>query len=251
MKTVLLVASAASALAASAHSGFLGFVASTRTSGTYTIIDVFAAVSNSSDKFLNVYNAQISTTLPGGFYQENTLANRGWRPDTTNFTSTRASIDSFMTAGAYRDPSLPIIVYAGTNTAADPNFTGSAWIGTADASSVPSAAGWYSTLPTSSENNAESLAGLVGRVDSVATPGSGSTAGSVGSAGAQWGIWVAHLVVATKAPIVFGTNMNFFAAGGVRDGVTGALNQGYSVIPAPGALALLGLSGISTRRRRR
>lgn len=251
MKTVLLLASAATALASSAHAGFLGFVASTRTSGTYTIIDIFAAVSNSSDKFLNVYNAQISTTFAGGFYQENTLANRGWRPDTTNFTSTRASIDSFVTAGAYRDPSLPIIVYAGTNTAADPNFTNGAWIGSGDASVMPAGAGWYSSLPTSTENQAESLAALVNRVDSVATPGSGSTGGSVGSAGAQWGIWVAHLVVSTKAPIVFGTNVNFFAAGGVRDGVTGALNQGYSVIPAPGALSLLSLAGISSRRRRR
>ena len=33
-------------LATSAHAGFMGFVASVRTSGAYTLVDVWAGVSN-------------------------------------------------------------------------------------------------------------------------------------------------------------------------------------------------------------
>ena len=61
MKTVLLVASVASAIAASANAGFLGFTGFTYiASNGNRVIDVFAVVSNSSDKLLNVYNANIT-----------------------------------------------------------------------------------------------------------------------------------------------------------------------------------------------
>ena len=51
MKTVVLVASVASAIAASANAGFLGFTGFTYiASNGNRVIDVFAVVSNSSDK---------------------------------------------------------------------------------------------------------------------------------------------------------------------------------------------------------
>ena len=56
--------------------------------------------------------------------------------------------------------------------------------------------GWYTSNPTSVDNRAESLAGLVGRVNSVMTPSQDGTAGTVGGAGANYGIWSAHLVLA-------------------------------------------------------
>ena len=84
----------AAAIAASANAGFVGFVASVRTVGANTVIDIFAGVSNASDKFLNVYNANISTTLAGGFVQKAGFYTKPWRPDTTNFTSTRSTNDS-------------------------------------------------------------------------------------------------------------------------------------------------------------
>ena len=255
MRNALLVVLGATSIASAADAGFLGFVASTRTARGYTFVDVFCAVSNASDKFLNVYNANIATTVVGGFYQSSTAGSTGWKPDTAAGAATRATYDSFMTAGSFRVPPAPT-VYAGNTTTADPNFTSASWLGTVTpsaANGVPQNAGWYTNDPFSGENAAESLAGLANRVDSAATPGYGSTPSTVGSAGAQYGIWCAHLVLNTTSAISFGPNGNlqFNAAASIKDGVTGATTQGASNLPAPGALAVLALAGVRNGRRRR
>ncbi|MCX5639564.1 MAG: hypothetical protein NT059_01955, partial [Planctomycetota bacterium] len=102
MKTCLIAIVGTASIVASADAGFLGFVASVRTVGANTVIDIFAGVDNASDKFLNVYNANISTSLTGGFVQKAGLATKTWKPDTAGFTSTRnTNDDSFMTAGTF------------------------------------------------------------------------------------------------------------------------------------------------------
>ena len=240
MKTVLFVASAAAAVAASADAGFLGFVASARNVGANTVIDIFAGVSNASDKFLNVYN----TSSNGVFVQKAGNATKTWKPDTTNFTSTRSvSDDSFMTAGGtnFGDPTGEF--YASSNTNADPNFTGTSWNGnpaSAPATTIPALAGWYTGDPTSADNNSESLAGLVGRVNGT------------GAASATRGIWCAHLVLAGNNKVI-GTDFTFGAFASIKDGVTGQTTQAgssFAAVPAPGALALLGVAGLASRRRR-
>jgi uncharacterized protein (TIGR03382 family) len=52
--------------------------------------------------------------------------------------------------------------------------------------------------------------------------------------------------------MVFGAlgNLQFQASASIKDGVDGTTTQGFSVIPAPGALALAAAAG-SLRRRRR
>jgi MYXO-CTERM domain-containing protein len=238
MKTVLFVAAAASAVVASADAGFLGFVASSRTVGAYTVIDVFAGVQNASDKFLNVYNMSSN----GTFFQATGLANKTWKPDAANFNSTRNSIDSFMTAGTFSGGAYGGEFYASTNTTGDPNFTGSSWNATPAspaATTIPANAGWYTGDPTSVDNSAESLAGLVGRVNGT------------GAAGANFGIWCSHLVLLGNK--VIGTDFTFSAFASIKDGVSGAVSQSsssFAAIPAPGALALLGLAGFAARRRR-
>jgi MYXO-CTERM domain-containing protein len=238
MKTVLFVASAAAAVAASADAGFLGFVASARNVGGNTVIDVFAGVSNASDKFLNVYN----TSSNGVFVQKAGLANKTWKPDAAGFTSTRNTADdSFMTAGTFSGGAYGGEYYASTNTNGDPNFTGTSWNATpasALATTIPALAGWYTGDPTSVDNNAESLAGLVGRVN-----------GS-GAASANFGIWCAHLVLAGNNKVI-GVDFTFSAFASIKDGVTGGTTQANSnFVPAPGALALLGVAGLASRRRR-
>jgi MYXO-CTERM domain-containing protein len=255
MRNALLVVLGATSIASAADAGFLGFVASTRTAGGFTFVDVFCAVSNASDKFLNVYNANITTTVASGFYQSSASGSTGWKPDTVLGVATRASYDSFMTAGAYQVPPPPT-VYAGITTSADPNFTSASWLGTvapSAANSVPQNAGWYTNDPFSAENSAESLSGLVNRVNSGATPADGATPATVGSAGAQYGIWCAHLVLNTTNAITFGPNGNlqFNASASIKDGVNGTTSQGASNLPAPGALAVLGLAGVRSHRRRR
>jgi MYXO-CTERM domain-containing protein len=243
MKNMILAVSAVSAVAASANAGFQGFVASVRTSGAYTIMDIFAGVSNSTDKFLNVYDANISTTVAGGFFQQAGLANKTWKPDTGGFSNTRNSIDSFMTAGTFQGGVYGAQYYASTQTNADPNFTGTSWNatpGSADATTVPANAGWYTGNPTSVDNNAESLAGLTGRVN--------GTNGQF----ATHGIWVAHLVL-SGTNVQIGTDVSFAGYASIKDGISGALSQGsssFAAVPAPGALALLGLAGFAARRRR-
>ncbi|NBQ16164.1 MAG: hypothetical protein EBU31_16525 [Proteobacteria bacterium] len=239
MKTVLFVAAAASAVVASADAGFLGFVASSRTAGAFTVIDVFAGVQNASDKFLNVYN----TASNGLFVQRAGNATKTWKPDTATYLSTRSSSDdSFMTAGGTNFGTPGGEFYASSYSQGDPNFTGTSWNGTpfsAAATTIPALAGWYTTDPTSADNNAESLAGLVGRTNGT------------GAAGANFGIWCAHLVLTGNQ--VIGTDFTFSAFASIKDGVSGAVSQAsssFAAVPAPGALALLGLAGFAARRRR-
>ena len=253
MKAVAIAIVGTASIVASADAGFLGFVASVRTVGANTVIDIFAGVSNESDKFLNVYNANISTTLAGGFVQKAGLATKTWKPDTAGFTSTRNTLDdSFMTAGTFSGGQYGGEYYASSQTNGDPNFTGSSWNATPAspaATTVPANAGWYTGDPTSVDNRAESLAGMIGRVNTFATAASGNTAGSVGSANANFGIWCGHIVVAGNG--IMGTNLLWSASISIKDGVTGATDQRISTfVPAPGALALVGLAGFASRRRR-
>ena len=256
MKIGFIAIVGTASLVASADAGFLGFVALAKQSGSNVIVDIYTAVGNANDKFLNVYNLNASAT--GGFFQATGLANKTWKPDAANFTATRNSIDSFMTAGTYSGGAYNGEYYASTNTNGDPNFTGTSWSGTPAspaATTIPANAGWYTGDPTSVDNAAQLLAPLsVGytRFDSGATAASGGTAGSAGSAGAQYGIWCSHIVIAgtLNSATLFNGVMSWVGAASIKDGVTGGTSQAISNLPAPGALALLGVAGFASRRRR-
>lgn len=198
---------AASSLAAAAHAEFLGFVAFVRQSGPNTVIDVFAGVTNSSDRVLNCYNRSISTSLPAGFIQVPGTATRGWKPDLT--TNTRSSsVDSFMTLGVQGGGPYSGEYYASASTLADGNFTN--WSGPV-AATVPANAGWFISPPTLADNVAEPLVGITGARVNLGNNGS-----------AQYGVWCAHLVVANTEPSF---TVNFGGQVTVRDGVTGAVLQ--------------------------
>jgi MYXO-CTERM domain-containing protein len=240
MKTVLFVASAASAIAASANAGFLGFTGfSYIASNGNRVIDVFAVVSNSSDKLLNVYNANITNNAGVGgatfFTQQAGTATRGWKPDAGS--STRSNIvDSFMTIGVDGGAPYEGQYYASAGTGADGGFT-SGWstLGT----TVPANAGWFLSPPTLPDGGAATLSGMTG------------TRINLGPAGADsnLGIWCAHMVMSGDT-----TSCLWGATAAVKDGVTGLVSSGSvaagQLIPAPGAIALLGLAGFAARRRR-
>jgi MYXO-CTERM domain-containing protein len=240
MKTVLLVASAASAIAASANAGFLGFTGfSYIASNGNRVIDVFAVVSNASDKLLNVYNANITNNAGVGgatfFTQQAGTATRGWKPDAGS--STRSNIvDSFMTIGVDGGAPYEGQYYASAGTGADGGFT-SGWstLGT----TIPVNAGWFLSPPTLPDGGAASLSGMTG------------TRINLGPAGADsnLGIWCAHMVMSGDT-----TSCLWGATAAVKDGVTGLVSTGSvaagQLIPAPGAIALMGLAGFAARRRR-
>ena len=243
MKTALFVATAAASVVASADAGFAGFVAFSRNVGSNTVIDVFAAVDNAGDKFLNVYN----TVSNGSFVQKAGLSNKTWKPDAANFTSTRNTFDdSFMTAGCFSGGSYGGEFYASGNTSGDPNFTGTSWNASPaslPATTIPSLAGWYTGDPPSIDNVAELLS---------ATATGGTRLDGTGAAGKAYGIWCAHFVV-TGINKVIGTDFTFSAFASIKDvnGSTSQASSSFTPIPAPGAIALLGMAGALSRRTRR
>jgi MYXO-CTERM domain-containing protein len=251
MKTIAIAILGTSSIIASADAGFMGFVALAKQSGSYVFVDVYTAVGNASDKFLNVYETDISTTHVGGFYQQPGLATKTWKPDTANFNSTRSSVDSFMTAGTYSGGAYGGEYYASTTTYGGPNLSDTSWNGTPaspPATTFPANLGWYTGEPWSVDNNAQLLAPLA--VGYTRFDSSGNTPGSVGSAGAQYGIWCSHLVLANAT--LANLQIYYSAVAPTRDGVSNTTDsrRGTLIIPAPGAIALLGVGGIAVRRRR-
>ena len=255
MKIAFVGMIGAASLVASVDAGFTGFVAFSRNVGANTVIDVFAGVANSSDRFLNVYN----TNSNGTFVQKAGLASKTWKPDAANFTSTRSvSDDSFMTAGTFSGGSYGGEYYASGNTTADPNFTGTSWNGTpasAAATTLPANCGWFTNDPPSVDNGAELMstwAGSFTRANSVLVQAFGTPPYSApaNSNAATNGIWISHLVVAGINKVI-GVDFTYIASASIKDGVTGATTQArYQFVPGPGALALLGVAGFASRRRR-
>ena len=240
MKSVSIAVVGAASLVASADAGVLGFSSFERVaSNGNTVIDVFAVMSNTSDRLLNIYNANLTTTSGGStlstYVQQAGTATRGWKPDAT--TSTRSNIvDSFMTIGVDGGAPYEGQYYASAGTGADGNFTN--WSSLAP--TVPANAGWFLSPPTLPDNVAESMVGIVGiRRDS-----------SLAAAVSNLGVWCAHLVI---APGDVGSRW-WIATAASKDGITGSTvtNTGaYTLVfPAPGALALLGVAGFASRRRR-
>jgi hypothetical protein len=252
MKIAFVGMIGAASLVASADAGFAGFVAFSRNVGANTVIDVFAAVTNANDKFLNVYNLQTN----GTFVQKPGLSNKTWKPDAANFTSTRSvSDDSFMTAGTFSGGSYGGEYYASTNTNGNPNFTGTSWNATPAspaATTIPNNAGWYTGDPTSVDNGAELMSAWAGsfmRTDSRAVNDFSRT-----SAGAAYGVWIAHLVLPGNNRIIDrDAGVSFRASAVVRSGTTSGTDpvtyEFYT--PAPSAFALLIIASAAGARRQR
>jgi MYXO-CTERM domain-containing protein len=213
-------------LASSASASFTGYVFDSyaNDSMTHAIIDVYAQFDDANDTVLNVFNSMISTSTGVAFNHNdfNTLSGLAgaWNvvqsgniPGVVN-----ASIDSFVLIGG---------VIGGTNTTSlDPSFDPST------GGSVPTNAGWFNSNPPN----------LQGRVD----------AGSLRT-------WVARFVIeGTNASV----NLNFAANLGYNQGLGTPAQFAYdngqgsgpmtsvAFVPAPGAIALLGLAGLAGRRRR-
>ena len=241
MKNFIIAAVGTASFIASADAGVLGYSAFSYTaSNGNVIIDVFTVVSNASDRLLNVYNVNLTTTQAGStlatFVQQTGTATRGWKPDANS--STRSNIvDSFMTIGVDGGTIYQGQYYAAANTSPDGNFSN--WA-SAGATTVPVNAGWFLTPPTLPDNVAESMSGMTGTRVNTGTAGTSNL-----------GIWCAHLVMAPGSANVF-----WGGSSAVKDGVTGATvtttatPTNLLVVPAPGALALLGIAGFSSRRRR-
>jgi hypothetical protein len=225
-KTSLITMGAVLSIGAAASADFVSFEGAVEEVDGYTVIKMYA-VYDTADIALNVFNAQIVTSDTGGFNQSDVQIGAGgtWAPnaslDIPNFSD--SSIDSFGTIG------YGVGTGAATNgSALDPTFL--------DATGglggyVPSGAGWYNGNPSNEQ--------VAGAVDGIG----------------DYAVWVGQYAFATSRVEAAGA-LNFF----IFDCEMGSKNSSGEVffggddyiwnVPAPGALALLGLGGLATRRRR-
>ena len=225
-KISLLAMGAVLSAGTAASADFLSFEGDINQVDGYTVISMYA-VYDTNDIALNVFNADVSTSDAGGFNQSDVQIGAGgtWAPnaslDIPGFSD--SSIDSFTTIG------YGVGAAAATNgSALDPSFL--------DATQglggyIPANAGWYNGNPTNNQTATE-------------------------QAGFDFAVFVGQFSFLTSRVEDAG-DVNFFtfdcemgsknASGNVFFGSDTYI---WNEVPAPGALALLGLGGLAARRRR-
>jgi MYXO-CTERM domain-containing protein len=217
-KAPLITAAAALSLTGAAMAnGFTGFSGEVATytdifGGEWTTIDVYADFTDDSFAVLNVFNSDIFSSDGAGFHHNDLADAQGgsWKPSF-----------SFDIAGAY-DPMRDSYVTIGygvgaaaalNQTALDPGF------GDGIGPDVPLNAGWFNLTP----DNPQFASG--GRLH------------------------VGHFVMAAdrEADFTMEAEIGYNTGAGTEvffgEGI-------FTTVPAPGALALLGLGGLIARRRR-
>ena len=229
-KNIYIGVAATAALTTAASADFLGFDGDVSQIGDYTVIQMKAVFDNDTDIALNLFEMQVVTEDNGGFNQSDVQIGAGgtWAPnaslDIPGFAD--SAIDSYVSIGYGVGTEAPT-----NGTALDPSFL--------DATGglgayVPSGAGWYNGNPTNQKT------------------GSAYGGGYDGISG--YAVNVGQFVYETSRMSI-DDDFNFF----VFDGQIGfgdpEVQFGGDVftygVPAPGALALLGLGGVVSRRRRK
>jgi hypothetical protein len=228
MKKVILTGIAAAAVAATSGADITGAMTYNYsinvedfggTMVSVNVSDLYLTSDDAADTALNVYNFSMASAGQVSYFQSTT--GTGWQP--TNLgtifdTEALRQADSFVTIGGFDfSPDPAQSEGAGAGTGLDPNFGGNT------AAYPGDLAGWYN-------GNPPSLNGQVG--DTVV--GLGVLIGRFSFDG-DFDLSESALSVTW--------NQGLGTAGNQADFI---VNE----IPAPGALALLGLAGIAGRRRR-
>ena len=224
--TMLLGAGLAAAVASAASASITGAVAVSYSvtaadfggaEVTVNVQDIYMTSNDSADVMLNVYNLTLSGTASGITYFQS-FTGTGWQP--TNLggpfdTAALQSADSFVTIGGFDFANPLQTPGAGAGTGLDPNFGGN------NASAPGALAGWYNGSPPSLN-------------------------GQVGATAAGLGVLVGRFAYAGEFSLE-GSTLEVTWNQGLG---TPGQQAGFTVTPAPGALALLGLAGVAGRRRR-
>ena len=262
MRTSLFVSSVASlTLASAASADFVGWTSSIRSvSGGY-LVNVFAATNNSTDVILNVYGGtvgqpsagSITTNSAGGFLQ-GAGAQGVWAPSgSQNWTT----LDSFLTIGGSLNTTTNAFTGNGS-TAGDPPWnvtytdtdTGEAT--SVNAFNTPSNASGFTNpyLNNIPATGGFFIAGTSSPARSLASLGAARSVSSNGAAAAAgFGMLVGQFYVAQLGV----DSVKFTNMGATLRRSDNSLSQAaFNVtVPAPGALALLGVAGLASGRRRR
>ena len=184
------------------------------------VSDLYLLSDDAADVALNVYNLMLADTAEVNYFQS--ITGTGWTP--TNLggifdTPALRLADSFVTIGGFtQDTLLPEQAPgAGAGTGLDPNFGGN------NAAFPGDLAGWYNGSPPSLNGQVGMLPGTIGMgvlVGRFAYDGDFSLIGSTFEVTWNQGLG------------------------------TPGIQAGFTVVPAPGVLALLGVAGLAGRRRR-
>jgi len=227
--TALALAAAVSSVASATFVEYYTTKTSTTNSGvSLDVYTLYARFNGATDTVLNAFNFNGlgAATMNGFYHKDNAYYNSGalskafgtWNPAQTGSITLNRPFDSFLTIGGNAT--------ATNTTNADPSWTGTASWNRPD---VPNGlnVGWFNSNPPN-------IQGRVGQT--------GNTADSVR---------LGQFVVDAGADI--GT---FNLKIGYNNGVAGSPVQfaestfTLGAVPAPGAIALLGLAGLAGRRRR-
>ena len=187
------------------------------TSNLYTV-DLYAVSNDATDTVLNAFNMTINNGASS--YFQGFTSTTGWLPGNGGSIFDTAALregDSFVTIGGFADDGLQI-QFAGEGTGLDPNFGGSS------AAAPGALAGWFNSSPPNLNGRVQAQNGLGG--------GLGTLLGRFSTEGDAFSLE--------------GTEISLTWNQGLGTGP----QSGTFVIPAPGAMALLGLAGLAGRRRR-
>ena len=187
--------------------------------------DLYLSSNDAADTALNVYNLNLVSSAQVNYFQS--FTGTGWQPTNLGGPFDAAALrlaDSFVTIGGFaQDTIVPEQAPgAGSGTGLDPNFGG-------NGASMPGTdAGWYNGSPPS----------LNGQVGSVPERG-GDLIGL--------GVLVGRFTYDGDFDL---TDSTLEVTWNQGLGTPGQQSGFVVNVPAPGALALLGLAGIASRRRR-
>jgi len=201
----------------------------------YTLYTVAARFEGPTDTLLNCFNfGSAGGSMTGFWHKDNASYNSGvlsqsfgtWNPSQSGSATLNRPFDSYLTIGGQA---------AGTNTTnADPSWVSG---GNADARSwnrpdLPNngTLGWFNSNPPN----------VQGRVGG--SPGLASNLVRIG-----------QFVLTASDPTQSGIGRDYVVTLGYNSGVAGTPVQFATAVfslPAPGAIALLGLAGLAGRRRR-
>ena len=191
---------------------------------TVNVQDLYLSSDDAADTALNVFNYNAGANAATSYFQS--FTGTGWQPTNLGGPFDAPALrlaDSFVTIGGFaQDTIIPEQAPgAGAGTGLDPNFGGNG------AAAPGPNAGWYNGSPPS-------LNGLVG---SVPEP-NGDLIGL--------GVLVGRFATIGDSDIAGGTLEVTWNQGLGTPGQ----QEGFTITPAPGALALFGLAAFGRHRRR-
>ena len=237
---------------------------------TYSAIDVFVDCNNAADYIVNVYGQRTSsatksvistvkngvtnaatatnaTAANGVLFNQGTGTNKGWNPD---FDNTDGLFDSFVTIGG-RTQEEAGNPDTGNGLAKDPSFSnfssstsGFGTLRTGTTSTTDAGPGWFSSDPNNVMNKAGSYADLKIMLGHFVV----DVTDYVGTANS-----IQLSFLATYTIKIGGTvqQQNRTSPGSPTQTTSSVpLTFDFLPVPAPGAVAVFGLAGFVSRRRR-